>query len=420
LKIQSVSNNHKFKLKPLHFGNNVTSAVINPLRLQKAQIYLQETQVRLGSTRRLGLFHFDLKLLEGIQDGLDVFKDVSMRQIEFLSQNLRSVLIDRGCRNQCTHCYVSAAPPPHSTQKEMISTVAWEDLLSLTEGVKELKKRLNFDFIEPNPYFNYLTPFKDSDPVNFRCVDNQGNAHDITDATKILHDAFQMPVLFDTTGWAKNDTRSKLAAQKFANYALENPDSVYGINVSINPFHGIMSRSIELAKQGQRKAAVALREIYIERIAETLLTFYKTHQKRPITIIGVYAPKGEKNLGYTEKELQALFDEILNRVRSKAENYPHEDKDLILKMYLNLKREDSKFNQIGAAGRGKRFFSPEIEYIESETPKGNKTIDINGRVFVTNWHNESQHHSTNIQLNYANKNKQTVPLNVTHQLNIPE
>ena len=96
-----------------------------------------------------GIYNLNLDKLNGIQEGIKVFDGLNMKEIAFVSQSILEVAVNRGCNNMCAHCYADAKP--HIKEDEThINKMSWNDFTNLTEGYKELNKRLGFD-ITKNP-----------------------------------------------------------------------------------------------------------------------------------------------------------------------------------------------------------------------------------------------------------------------------
>ena len=106
---------------------------------KKAQLYAEELK---KSGEIWDLNNWNLKKLEGIQYGIDIFEGVNIRQIYLLYKHLGMITTSRGCSNGCIHCYVDAKPTQISKNAEQISAFSWEDLSSITKGFKTLNQRL--------------------------------------------------------------------------------------------------------------------------------------------------------------------------------------------------------------------------------------------------------------------------------------
>ena len=70
-------------------------------------------------------------------------KDLNMKEIAFIGQTITEVAVKRGCYNNCSHCYAGGMPPIRE-DSEHINKMSWNDFTALTDGFKELNKRLGF------------------------------------------------------------------------------------------------------------------------------------------------------------------------------------------------------------------------------------------------------------------------------------
>mgnify|MGYP003320369278 CR=1 FL=1 len=77
---------------------------------------------------------------EGIQFGIKAFEGLSMKDIQYMSENLHVIAVKRGCKNGCAYCYADAKP----SKREM----SWEDFTTITKGLYDI---INSDEIEKHP-----------------------------------------------------------------------------------------------------------------------------------------------------------------------------------------------------------------------------------------------------------------------------
>lgn len=397
-------------------------AEINSEKYLEAKKYLEnKKRFLLGKP---SLQRFNLKKLDGIQEGIDVFSGSTMEQIAYMSKKLSSVLLARGCRNHCSHCYISALPP----EKGKINTINWDDLLSLTKGVKELRHRLGFNFVKTNN--RMLIPFEDSDLISFKSFDKEGNPHNIAEALKIMHEAFGRKLILDTTGWNKNDEWSRKAASDVVKLAFENPNMFEQINISISPFHSIIDKSIELNKLGKIQEAIKLRNIYTDRISEALVVFaplynIKLANKTTDHFLASCAPSTKENVGYLRSDSIILYREIVKKVVEKCQNLPMEQQKINAKALDFYQKHIPDFSIIAALGRGKKFYDG--RWIKCSVDKdiinkfGEKYIDVNGQILVGKGlgSNNLSKATTDIRLNFSNKDKETQKIQVQHHIDNP-
>lgn len=271
---------------------------------------------------KTSLYDLDLNRLEGIQEGIKVFKGLNMKEIAFYLTSAREFAISRGCRNMCSHCYADARPPIKENS-EKINKISWEDFTSITGGIKELNKRLGFMAMSPeneiiNDGRNYVTPFHDADSIDLVLKDNLGQEHDFIDISKELLDATGFKVLFDTCGWFPNNKTAQIRAEKYIEYFIKNSNlrDKLGVNISFNPFHSSYTRSLILAKENKVEKANKMRNLYTTRMANVLYTFTPLVGSKNFKLIARSIRDDIKELdGFTEKDLDSLFKETISKLK---------------------------------------------------------------------------------------------------------
>lgn len=396
-----------------------TSLHLTSSEFRKSKKYLKRQKkqlIRDKQNTNLISFYNTYKL-EGIQKGIKVFKGMPMQGIALIAEHLTQFPLSRGCRNLCSHCYVSAQTPIKKTA-EAINTIDFEDFKRFNEGFKRLNKRLGFNSFDDNKNLD-IAFFYDGDPVNTKMIDKKGLAHNVAEAMEIFHTNFKKPLLFDTAGWNKNDSWAQNTANDVAKFYEKAPNVFDQCNVSINPFHSIMNISNKLKTKGLNTKAKKLRDIYTERMANTLNTFMPLFNKGG-SIIERFASEVPSKSDYSEQSFIKLKDEILTKLKSKSDD---KNISLIEKMLKNSRDsflvEDNPSINIG--GRSTQYFSnktqenyqQKIQKIVNDTKKTGKCdtngaiIDINGKVFIET--DENVIVPTDFQLNFINKDKKTAP-----------
>lgn len=409
-------------------------------KFEKAKKYLakQKKILLLGPS----LDRFNMNKLDGIQEGIKVFEGLSMKQIQYLSNDIEKILLSRGCRNNCSHCLESAPLPSLKSQKNMISTMSFEDFKELGKGFRRLNKRLGFNFAKIHDHT--IIPFADSDNIGIKGFDKKGNPRNIVDYYKILHRTFGEKILLTTAGWNKTDAWGQASAKALVKYAKKHPESFYQLNISVNPFHCIIDKSIKLKNQSANleklgkteEAAVLnsksllLKDVYTNRMSDAMITFSPIQQvlEKKYDEIGIllrHAPDLEKNVGYTEKDAELLYSEVLEKYEQKYNALSDKEKADSAAALAHFKTIKSE-GQIESLGRATRFFNPEAvenSYLSANKIKktGTKYIDANGRLIVSqidDFMNEVKA-STNIQLNFSNKDKNTPHFDFEYHLDNP-
>ena len=415
------------------------------MNLSKAQAYLDSIRPKNGFDRRhQEIYALDLNKLDGIQEGIEVFKGLNIKEIAFIARTMLEVATNRGCYNMCSHCYANAMPPVKESSN-LINKMSWEDFEALTTGFRELNNRLGFYISapgEPRPGgHRYLTAFHDADCMTLNLTDTNGNQHDFIDIANALFESTGIKGIFDTSGWTPTDKRMQERAEKFADYysMKSNRYKLDQFNISLNPFHSLYTKSVAEKRAGNLEKAEKFRNLYTDRMANTIFTF------TPLVKIGKVgfllrafdAEKiGKSGEGFTIQDLYKLSEEILTKLLDKytadlqgERKYIKTEKNLKICMkrilaemdiftdvgLLNESRlikyvgtenkyySESIFSKREDAKKVKQFYSP-IQYINNLTAG---IIDANGDFYITTFRSTFP---TPLKLNFKNGNKQTPPI----------
>ena len=405
----------------------------------KAKNYLSQENLKRQSKGFLkeaqDIFSYNLNKLDGIQEGIKVFKNLTMKEIAFILTTVSEFALIRGCRNNCTHCYADAKPPVKNSES-MTNSMLWEDFISLTKGIKELNQRLGFN-ISGNLKHNkgrYLTTFHDSDGSDIVIKDCTGIEHDYIDIAKKLHDAMGVKVIFDTAGWNLTDKKAQNRMEKFVEYYSDSQNSkvLDDINISFNPFHSIYTKSIELEKAGKKEMAKKMHNIYIDRMANVLYTFTPLLKYKNFNILSCTLPNENIYKGFTISETLNLFQEILDKLEQLyIKDFNGEQKIIKSKDDININLHEYYENlaarYITFSEKAKNFFGinnslfeeaddkfiESLKYLETEPSSIDKyrnyfvgIIDSNGKYYLTNYELSVP---TELKLNF-NNNKETAPI----------
>lgn len=337
------------------------------------------------------LSKLNLSKLEGIQDDIDLFqtdKSLKMSDISFITKRLETLNLFRGCSLGCSHCLKDAQP-----QNE--STILFEDLERFLNGFNILSERLGFNVLNGNRYLNIVD---DSNPTDIP-IRGKNVSHSLAEAVKLISEKLRIPVLIVTSGWNSASQYAQKNANDIAKLA-NNSDVIKSVEISINPFIGILERSRNALKEGNSDKANFLRNIYTSRMANVLSTFLNAFRNNKAGIIYRHALNIKGNELVNEDAMKILYKEIYEKlskiVGSSIENVPYLRPECITKF--------AKSHFIEASGRGRKFFSQEYnlkeqeqlidEAIEweclSESEKfeklsdyGLKCVDIDGSIYTT-------------------------------------
>ena len=373
---------------------------------------------------------YNLNKLEGIQQDIDVFKGLSMRQIKFLAQHSTEFVLQRGCNNMCAHCYASAMPPSYQKSPDKINKIDFKDFEKFYYGFKELNKRLGFSIFK-NSQNEYNTLFHDADSSTIFLQDDKGKVYDYLDLSKMVHELTDKIVLFDTAGWNIQDKKTQERMEKLVQKAASSDEYDFmEFNISTNPFHALNHLALRHLKNGNYEQYQKFRDIYTTRMANVLFTFTPLIEKEKVNLLVRALPNETRNAaGYREDDLLMLYSEVFIKLLQLYEqDYESgarkviKDKEQIDKNldYLNkgLKSVDKTMGingrlanivtdkKIHAYKKTKARTYKEPQKAVQLFPDG--IIDVNGKFYITNWY---ECYPTDVQLNYCNKDKKTADIN---------
>ena len=367
--------------------------------------------------------------IEGIQRGIPLFDNgdsfVSMKDIDFTTKGLETVDLFRGCSVGCTHCLKNA-------KQQTNSSILFEDLVRFTEGFKTLNERLGFNVLNGNPYLNIVD---DSNPTDAP-IKGKTNLHNVGEAVKVIYDNLGMPVLFVTSGWNGKSENAQNSAEEIAKNFRQNPKSLKSLEVSVNPFAGMMESSRQALVAGDKEKSDLYRNMYTDRMANTVETFFDLFEGNNPKgkLIYRHANNFEGNELVGEEETKKLYSEIYaklkDRVGDRIDEAPTLAPDIVTQF--------DKTHLVEPSGRARRYFPygynmdvqsgliAETERWESMNPEEKrqflrdyaiKCVDINGQVYTTFPAASTKSENapieltvpTDIKLNYEN-NQKTLPV----------
>lgn len=262
-----------------------------------------------------GIKSLDLDRLDGIQYGIDVFDDLSMKEIAFLAYRTTNLAVTRGCANMCQHCFHNAVP----TKKDELNSMPYEDFKKITDGFATINNRINKVLRnEGNATLiglssNYLYTgfaaeltgfFYDSDGMNVISKDKNGAEHDFIDMTEEFCNATGKKVIFDTAGWNPRDKKLQQRAEKYAEYLSK--DDIYNkveqVNLSVNTFNPVYLQAYKLGYRAGKENDLSnpdiqkgkmLYDAYIYKMANMITTLGFT---KNAGLLMTYATKYEDNM----------------------------------------------------------------------------------------------------------------------------
>ena len=316
-----------------------------------------------------GIKVFDADKLEGIQYGIDVFKDLSMREILFLAYKSTNLMVIRGCENLCAHCFRSAVP----ARKDELSSMPFEDFKKIMDGFSEINKRINKILRNKKNKFTFVGDkqnaivlgynadvaafFLDSDGMNVMAKDSNGKEYDFVDLTELIYNKMGKRSLFDTSGWDPKDEVLQARAEKYANYFNEQEDleKVEQINLSINTYHPLYRDSYKLGYRAGTENDMTnpnirrgkdLYDSYVERAANMLATLgFIKH----VNLLLTFSISAEKHMdGMYFSDLKQIMSDVEKRCyeilkkRCSADEYAEKSKKIKDLIYYALSGDEYK------------------------------------------------------------------------------
>ena len=376
--------------------------------------------------------NLSMEAMEGIQYGIEVFKGLSMKDIQYMSENLHVIAVRRGCKNMCGYCYADAKP----SNREM----SWEDFKLITDGYKKLRKRLgNLPLFGENMtsgngtlLYRSTELFYDSDCIDIAIKDKKGNIYDFTKLSSELYNSLGRRTVFDTSGWDPNNKKLQERAEKYAEYFSkpENMAQLNAFSLSFNCFNATYIAAVKALKNGDKEKYLRLKNKFTDRIANALYTFTPLVKDKKFNVMTRSFGDNAKNAQYFDfSTMFELGTDVLNKlakmysndlkgeqkyVKSKAEI-----NNLIDLYFSKIYKFDANLNSSGRMGKFMQDFKikapmqnhTESTVIMAQDLKTNgryhkyiamRFIDTDGKVYHMDY---ARFFPTEIQLNLKNKSK---------------
>jgi hypothetical protein len=387
-----------------------------------------------SNTEVVNKFDYDPKY-EGIQEGIEVFGDMTLKQIDFIAKKMGFILILRGCYNVCSHCFAYAKPP--IPEKEgYINRMAYEDFKALCDGFDELNKRLGFNIFDSAiKAYRYKSLFYDSDCSYVYAKDENENEYDFIELADMLYKATNRRTLFDTAGWNPKDKVAQARMEKYVQYYgnIEIPTNGLTFNFSVNPFHSIYTASVKASKEGNLQKAEDYRNIYVDRQVNALFTITPVITKPYFRFVARAMKDDIKGVeGFTIndcfllyidiiKKLEEKYNEDLNSSEPKHIHSKEQIKEILNILYSKLRSIESLDFPMGRLVDLYEKDDPILETLPKYkkkilgqlqnmlTPDGQLAgiLDANGKFYLKTCTNIIK---TELAFNFKNKDKNTAPL----------
>lgn len=410
---------------PVSFGQNCE----NDMETIKAYLHKRKQKLAQKGKSYKDINAYGNRRLEGIQEDIKFLESLTIPQIKFLVNNLMAIMVQRGCNNMCAHCYAKAMPPSYQKTGDKITTIDYEDFQEVCNSFNELNKRFGFNVFEKNKT-PYMIPFHDSDCSKIFLKDKNGKIYDYLDIAKKIHEFSAKEIIFDTAGWNIQDKVTQQRMENLVQRVVSSKENSFlEFNLSVNPFHSLYHRSVELEKRGEYVKSQKFRDFYINRLANVLFTLTPLIKTKQLNILSRALPDDVQNVqGYRVKDLNILFDSALHKLSMMYKKDFYLESQKVIKSeeeiehnieYLRNSFDDVR-THLGINGRLKELVGDNKDLKKNENGRyfndANKALnnylsgllDINGEFFVTNWY---ETYKTDIQLDYKTKDKKTAEIN---------
>jgi len=383
--------------------------------------------------------YLNVDILEGLQYNIKAFKGLTMKEIQYLSENLHVIAVKRGCTHMCGHCYADAKP----SRRQM----SYEDFHTITGGFKTLRKRLhgldiywsNNPMAQQERIYKTTELFYDADCMDIVLKDKKGKEYDFIELANELYDSLGRQTVFDTSGWDINNKKLQERAFKYAAHfsSPENMEKLAAFNVSFNVFNASYIASRKALQAGDIEKAARLRNKFTTNMANTLFTFTPVaeHPNFGIMLRSFRAFTAKHSKGFNEKDMVALRTEVLRKLDDMfrkdfegEKRYIKVEADIKKYMALFNRKMDKIDTRLNSSGRMADFVkehgivttafqdhsktTPIIIDSLKESARKPKTIlmrliDADGKVYHMDY---ARFIPTEIQLNISGKNKPTPTL----------
>lgn len=434
---KSEPNQNNVSFKGINFLTDI-SGYYKYIKAQKYADALYDYVLKNEGKEGFILRNYQLEPLEGLQYNIKAFKNLSMKEIQYLSENLHVIAVKRGCKNMCGHCYADAKP----SNREM----SYEDFHTITDGFKTLRKRMhNLDIYGANipqakqdPIYQVTEIFYDADCMDIIIKDKKGKEYDFIDLATELTEALGRKTVFDTSGWHINNKKYQQRAEKYAKHFSDdkNMEKLKAFNVSFNVFNASYIASVKAAQNKDFEKAKRLRERFVNNMANTLFTFTPLAHHPNFNILTrafFHADKTTKN--FNDINMVQLIQETLNALNKLyrqdlqgEQKYVKTTQDCKRFMELYSKKLSVIDTTLNSSGRMQKFIKEHniktnrLQDHSKTTPiiidrlkdnarmakvLRNRLIDTDGKVYHMDY---ARFIPTEVQLNIDGKNTPTPKL----------
>ncbi len=246
----------------------------------------------------------DLNKIKDICDGLPTLQGWTAKVLKFVTNGFDSIMSQRGCIHQCSHCAVDS--------ENKITTMQWDNFTALTDDISTLTKRLGYN---PFHFDRTIYFFKDNDPMMYKSKGKDGILRNIFDMAKYYYEKTGTKTIVTTAGWPVGNKTSQKAAESF----VEHPECLDNFCISVHPFHDYMQKSIKHAEAGEHEEAKIWRDKYVGMMANVIKSTIGLKDKiRTYGIILEYDESLLTKFELSDESAKDLFRDIFNKLNSEG------------------------------------------------------------------------------------------------------
>ena len=422
--LQNINNQPSFKSQILKHAKDY-------LHYQKVKHYTKAVaqQIKNNYPSNFPLRDLSMEALEGLQYGIKVFKGLSMKDIQYLSENLHVIAVNRGCTNLCSHCYADAKPSKRA--------MSWEDFTSITEGFKTMRERLCGlplfgETMTKGPetlIYRSTELFYDADCINLEMLDKKGKSHDFIEMVNAIN-AMGRKSVFDTSGWNPSNDKLQKRAEKYTEYFShpENMEKLNQFNLSFNVFNVSYVEAVKALKAGNKERYQILRQKFVDRIANAIFTFTPILKQGKLGVLTrAFGPDAKNAKHFNIEAMRSINEDVIEKLSllytkdlEGRQKYIKTENDIyfcLSNLFPLIMRVDTGLNSVGRMKEFMKAFkikAPMQDHSESTKTMINdliengrhhrylahKLIDTDGKVYHMDY---ARFFPTEIQLNIENK-----------------
>ena len=244
----------------------------------------------------------------------------------------------------------------------------------------------------------------------------------------MLYEATGIKGIFDTAGWSPRNTVVQNRMEKLINYYSnpKNQKEIDQINISVNPYHGIMQKANEYKNKGDMGSYERMKNVYVNNIVNAMYTCTPLLDSDCYQIL-IKALDSEKDSRFKDYDkdvcinllkeiIKTLFDKYLQDIQNSNYKYVKNFEEAETITSKHVEKFSALLTNITPSAKSNMFSNIKDNYSYIKNKKkasfndvmqkklNNVLVDVNGKVYINNDHELFE---TDICLNFKNKNKKS-------------